>query len=225
MKTAHEPRWITASITALLLCGCELIDAYDDAADAETGYDEGTDTDDPPPAPTEGFRVFPKFMLQSVPAIVTIAASDGASPAVACMLDGAPEGGYVCDAEPLAGADALIRVDRDGFESTVRNPEILPYQIQPLDVHLAVEGGPTGEWSACVGAGDFDSCAALCEAQMLSCAVTSCASDQVEAPIATFETFASLECADALEAQASSCDELLPVSPDVVSLRCCCESP
>lgn len=226
MKTTHKSRLIAAWIAPLLLCGCGILDAQDSAFDTDDGFDESTDTDEPPPAPTEGFRVFPRFMLQSIPAIVTIEASDGSGPALACELDGAPEGGYVCDAGLLAGIYATIRVDKDGFEGTVRNPEILTNQIHELDVHLSVEGGPTGVWSACVAPGEFDSCAALCEGQMTSCAVTSCATEQVEWPIATLETFTSLECVDPLEAlveaPASSCDELLPVNPDVLSLRCCC---
>ncbi|KIG17799.1 hypothetical protein DB30_02832 [Enhygromyxa salina] len=161
-------------------------------------------------------------MLQAVPAIVTIEEADGTGTPSACMLDGAPEGGYVCDAAPLIGMDALIRVDRDGFDSALRAAAILTNQIQPLDVHLSVEGGPTGTWSACVAAGEFDSCAVVCEAQMLGCVVTSCATDQPEWPIATVETFSSLECTDLRESLASSCEEQLPLTPHVASLRCCC---
>src|SRR5690606_33385157 len=92
-------------------------DFGDDNGESESG--DGDGDDDPPP--TQGFRVHPKFMLQDLAAIVTIEV-DGitASP---CELDGAPEGGYVCDAGWLpADSTATIRVEKDGFDTAVRAP-------------------------------------------------------------------------------------------------------
>ncbi|PRQ03938.1 hypothetical protein [Enhygromyxa salina] len=222
---------VLAGVVGGASAGCGLLGTGDDAGDDgryEDTYDDTSgDTDIPTPAPTEGFRVSPKFMLQAVAAIVTIEADDGTGSPIACELDDAPEGGYVCDAAQLPGPSATLRVDRDGFDGAVRVAEILPNQIQALDVHLVVEGGPTGAWSACVGAAEFDSCAVVCEQQQLGCAVTSCPTDQPQWPVATLETFSSVECADPLESLleslASSC-ESMPLSPDVASLRCCCSA-
>jgi hypothetical protein len=161
-------------------------------------------------------------MLQTVPAIVTIEATDSPGTPIACVLDGAAEGGYVCDADQILGVNATIRVDKDGFDSAVRSAEVLANQIQDLEVHLSVEGGPTGVWSECVGVGEFESCAAVCDNQMLACAVTSCATEQPQWPVATLETFASPECLDTLEVPASGCGDPLPLAEAVVSMRCCC---
>lgn len=214
----------TIKLTALLLsltglAACEFFEV-DDGSDAD-----GTDSSDPttegetgPPPPSEGFRVFPKFMLEPIPAVVTIEVDQEP---VACELDGDPEGGYVCDASPLGSTWAMIRVDRSGFETATRTPDIDPNQITDLEVHLVVEGGPAGVWSACLDAANVASCDVVCEAEMSSCAVTSCETSNVEWPIATMQTFADLECAVELDSLASRCDEL-PVSQDTVAVRCCC---
>src|SRR5690606_22161727 len=143
--------------------------------------------------PSQGFRVYPKFMLQDLPAIVTIEL-DGVT-ASPCELDGAAEGGYLCDAGVLAAdSSATIRVDKDGFDSAVRHPVVVFNQIVPLEVHLAVEGGPTGSWSACTAVGEFETCADLCATVQSSCVVTSCATEDPEWPVASYQTFTDAEC-------------------------------
>ena len=160
-------------------------------------------------------------MLQDLPAIVTIEL-DGVT-ATACELDGAPEGGYVCDASGLpADALATIRVDKDGFDTAYRNPVVVYYQIVPLEIHMAVEGGPTGSWSACVAAGDFETCADLCASVQGSCAVTSCATEDPQWPIASYQTFADAECTTQIEDLAQACESPLPVAGTIAALRCCC---
>ena len=210
------------TVTLLGASGCEFFGG-DDLGDGDSGTD-GPDTDDPDtgeePPPSQGLRVFPKFMLQAVPAIVTIA-SDGVSSS-ACELD-PPDGGYVCDAGGMqSGSLATIEIERDGFEMAVRHPEVPFNQIIALDVHLAVAGGPTGEWSPCAIAGDFASCEDLCATFVGSCQVTSCATDQPEWPLATYETFTDAECGAPVESVALACDGELPAAGVVGSLRCCC---
>lgn len=205
-----------------LLGGCGFFGGDDDPpfADESGGPSELEEGGDPPPR--EGFRVFPQFMLQAVAAIVTIEAP-GANP-VACLLDAAPEGGYVCDAEPLPGAIATIRVAKDGFELAVRNPQIVAFNIPPLDVHLSVEGGSSGSWSACVTLDEgFESCAELCAAEALVCAVTACATEQAEWPLASLQTFTGPDCGELLESLATSCGEPVPSPGLAGSLRCCCQ--
>jgi hypothetical protein len=183
-----------------------------DASDTESTDDGG----DPPP--TRGFRVFPKFMLIDVPAIVTLDV-DGVS-ANGCPSD-TIEGGYLCDASELqAGGLATIRVERDGFDTAVRQPEVPFGQIVDLDVHLAVEGGPQGIWSDCSPAAEFESCDALCTANFMDiCLLTSCATDQPESPLGTFETYLDADCLQ-LEQTDLSCDATS--GPGAVSVRCCC---
>lgn len=210
-----------ALLAALVLSGgCEFLDSDSDEL-ADTSDESGeSGTDGGEPLPIEGFRVFPKFMLQDVAAIVTI--ETAGLPAEPCVLDDAPEGGYLCDAEDLPGTVATIRVEKDGFDSAVRNPEIQAYAITPLEVHLAAWGGPTGTWSACTAAGEFQTCAELCAAEQLGCAVTSCATESVDSPIATFETFTGPNCDLVLESLAAACDQSLPLAGQAESLRCCC---
>jgi hypothetical protein len=214
-------------LVALLASGCEFFQGEDDtdfgeAESGETETDETTDTGEDPP-PTQGFRVFPKFMVQDVPAIVTIEL-DGITPST-CELDDAPEGGYVCDAGVLPdGGIATIYVEKDGFEIATRHPQVLFNQIAPLDVHLMAAGAPTGVWSGCQAAGGFGSCADLCESFQNSCLVTSCATDEPEWPIATLQTYADAECTVLLENLTSTCEEPLPGADTVVALKCCCAS-
>jgi len=210
------------SIAALLLGGCGFFGSDSDDDDAPSSDESaelgGTEEGGELP-PTEGFRVFPQFMLQDVAAIVTIEAGGG-QPAP-CALDDAPEGGYVCDAEGLPGATATIRVNKDGFDGAVRNPPIASFQIVPLEVHLSGEGGPTGSWSGCAAVGEFASCAELCAAEDGVCAVTACATGQDEWPVATFEGSIGPDCAEPLEWVAASCEAPLPLA-GLESLRCCC---
>jgi hypothetical protein len=214
---------VLISFVMLLASGCEFFqgeedtDFGDDSEDTDTGGTE--DTGELPPS--QGFRVFPKFMLQDLSAVVTIDL-DGLTPSP-CELDGAAEGGYLCDAGVLpAGASATILIEKDGFDSAVRHPQVVFGSITPLEVHLAIEGGPPGVWSACHPAGDFGSCTDLCATFGGSCVVTSCATGQEEWPLATFETFADAECTMLVESVALACENELPIAGTVAGLRCCC---
>jgi hypothetical protein len=218
MRTTPRHWQVGLFAATLLVSGCEFFDNDDQSGDDETGTgdDEGGD-----PQPTRGFRVFPKYLLHDVAAIVTIQGASGAFEA--CELD-AVEGGYVCDADALDhNTVATIDLRRDGFETALRHPLIPFSHILPLEVHLAVEGGPPGEWSPCVGLGEFATCADLCASVEAVCAATSCSTDDPEWPLATHQTFAASECAEEpLDSLASSCDAALPVAGAAASLRCCC---
>jgi hypothetical protein len=158
-------------------------------------------------------------MLQDVPAIVTIEI-DGMTPET-CELDGALEGGYLCDASSLpASGIATVVVEKDGFAGAVRHPQLSYGQIIALDVHLAIEGGPTGVWSDCQPAGQFTNCVELCGVVEGSCAVTSCATSNPESPIATYESFADAECITPAQQGAIACEDNLPFSD--AAQRCCC---
>lgn len=212
-------------LLASLASGCELFpgsqedsDFGDDSDTSDTGTDDGDEL-----PPSQGFRVFPKFMLQDLSAIVIIEL-DGVTP-LACELDDAPEGGYLCDASSLpAGAVATVIVEKDGFASAVRHPTLSYGQIIALEVHLAVEGGPTGVWSGCHAPGEFATCTELCASTQSSCAVTSCATTNPEWPIATYELFADAECLTPLQGIAYACEDSLPLAGSVAALRCCCAS-
>jgi hypothetical protein len=214
-----------SGLLASFASGCELFPGQD-GAEFDDGGDEsdtGTTDDGEDPPPTQGFRVFPKFMLQDLSAIVTIDL-DGVTP-LPCEIDGAPEGGYLCDASQLpAGGIATIVIEKDGFASAVRHPQLVYGQVTALDVHVAVEGGPSGIWSACHVAGDFSTCADLCATFQSSCVVTSCATADAEWPISTYETFADAECTTPVESVALACENELPLAGTVAALRCCCAS-
>lgn len=200
-------------LAASLLAGC--FDDFFGSSDSSNSTD--TDTGEPPPEPPrEGFRVFPKYLLQDVPAVVTL---ERDAIQQACPLD-ADVGGYLCDATGAPGGNMTITVERDGFDMAVRHPSFYANNIVLLDVHLIPEGGATGVWSECVPAGSFATCGDVCFDQMRACAVTSCASDDPESPVATFESFADAECGVVEDNLALSCDEALPFAPS--ALRCCC---
>jgi hypothetical protein len=115
----------------------------DDGASAgmQTGPDETTGEVET--EPDEGFRVFPKYMLQDVQAVVTMVA-EGGNEAVPCPADTLQAGGYLCDTGPLFAAGGVsIWVERDGFEPAQRDAVIQALTVQVLEVHLSVEGGPT----------------------------------------------------------------------------------
>ncbi len=209
---------------AMLAGGCELFgnDDGDELGDDESG-DDNSETTGEELAPSRGFRVYPKYMRKEVPAIVTIEL-DGISPA-ACELDGDAAGGYLCDADELQnGSLATIMVERDGFDMAIRHPEVPFNQIIPLEVHLAVEGGPTGSWSPCTVAGEFETCDDLCGTFAGTCAVTSCATDDPEWPLASMQTFLDSECVEQVESLASACEEPLLGAAVTAGLRCCCAS-
>jgi hypothetical protein len=208
-------------LLGLLTGACGFFDDVldDGGADGETDTGSETTGTPPPPPPSEGFRVYPKFMLQDVPAIVTIEGLDGLPDP--CVLDGSPEEGYLCDATGFPSGLVGITVERDGFETAVRHPELIAESIETLDVHLVVAGGPPGTWSACVPAGMFETCGDVCTNEMRTCAVTSCATGQDEWPVASYEVYEAPECVTQLESFAATCDDPLPVD-GVGSLRCCC---
>ena len=210
---------------ALGLGACSVLGGADeDDLGDETGSDDDGDEeesgDDGPVIPIEGFRVFPKYMLVDVPAVVTIEENQVLQE---CPLDDV-DGGYLCDADALAGTFATIKVERDGFDPAVRNPEIETNQLVELDVHLNFEGGSTGTWSACVAAGEFETCDALCGNEMLVCTVADCDTEDLEWPLATRQDFAAEDCLDEpIESFAEACDVTLPeVGGTVASVRCCC---
>lgn len=224
MRTTVTLQSFIVAATLTMLGGCEFFpDGQDDAdfgEDESTSGDGDGDTGDPLP-PREGFRVFPKYLLQAVPAVVTI---ERDAVQHECPLDAAPEGGYVCDATAMPAGPVTLTIERDGFDATVRHPELVPESIVSLDVHLSPAGGPTGTWSACVPADAFSTCGDVCSNEMLACVVTSCATGQEEWPIATLATFSDAECVVGYESSASTCSDSLPVAP-AVALRCCCDVP
>jgi hypothetical protein len=206
--------------------GCGFVE---DVLDADHGDDESStsgdgdgdgDTGEPIP-PREGFHVFPKYLLQDVPAVVTV---ERDAVQYECPLDPASEGGYICDATALPAGPVTLTIERDGFDVAVRHPDLVPEVIVPIDIHLSPAGGPTGTWSACVPADGFLTCGDVCSNEMLACAVVSCATQQEEFPIATLATFGDAECVVGSENIASNCSEALPVAP-AIALRCCCETP
>ena len=214
---------LTVSLLSLSLAGCEIFGKDDgfDELDTQADFDDTTEDTGPPPPPTTGFRVFPMFMLEPIPAIVTIEVDQDP---VTCELDGDPQGGYICDAGGVMDLQATIRVDRNGFETAVRHPEISPNSISEFDIHLAVEGGPTGVWSECTPAAGVTSCDVVCEAQMSTCEVVGCDTTQDEWPLATVQTFDDLECLVELENLVPTCEEL-PITEAVKAMRCCCAPP
>ena len=191
---------------------------------ADTGVGETTGvTEDPP---DEGFRVFPKYMLQAVQAVVTMVA-EGEDEAVPCPADPLEAGGYLCDTGPLSAADEVtIWVERDGFEPAQRAAVIEPLTLQTLEVHLSVEGGPTGLWSDCTSLDTFATCADVCAAGEMVCAPASCAVGEDSDALATSRVFGELECSDEGQFTATqACNAELP-EPDMEAqaVRCCCES-
>ena len=210
-------------LLALALCTCTLACGFfddDDPAEEDSDFTADTQTEpettgEPPRPPDEGFRVFPKYLLQDVPAIVTLEVEGEPLP---CPVDPV-EGGYLCDTSEAPGPFGQLSVARDGFALATRMPE-LPNTLVPLDVHLYVEGGPSGIWSECVPAAAFSSCTEVCEAQMLGCAPASCATQDPLEPVATLLAWSDAACVEPLGAAASSCEDALP--PGEGSVQCCC---
>jgi hypothetical protein len=217
-----------AIVAAVLLAGCEFFDNGNDDSDfgdgdssGTTSFDSGNDTDEPEP-PREGFRVFPRYLLQDVPAVVTV---EREAVQYECPLDDGPEGGYVCDATAQPAGPVTITVERDGFDTAIRNPELVPETIVPLEVHLAPAGGATGTWSSCVAANAFLTCGDVCANEMLGCAVASCATGQEEWPIATLTSFSDGECVATVENLVFTCDDPLSAVSPAEAVRCCCAAP
>jgi len=221
--------------TWLFLLGLHLV-ACDPSEDAGTtagdstgsGADPVTDgtAAEPTPAPEAGFRVFPKYMLQDVQAVVTMVA-EGEDDAAPCPADTLEAGGYLCDTGPLFPADEVtIWVERDGFEPAQRSASVDALTLQVLDVHLSIEGGPTGLWSDCTSLDTFATCADVCAAGEMVCVPASCAVSEDSDALATSRVFGDLDCGqDGQLAATQSCNAELP-EPDaeVQAVRCCCES-
>ncbi|MBV1861301.1 MAG: hypothetical protein KUG77_22980 [Nannocystaceae bacterium] len=224
--------------TALFILGLHLV-ACDPSEDSEpSGTGGGSTTDSgvdsaadgtvggPDAALEEGFRVFPKYMLQDVQAVVTMLV-EGDEETVPCPADTLEAGGYLCDTGPLSPADAVtIWVERDGFEPAQRAASIEPLTIQPLEVHLSIEGGPTGIWSDCTSLDTFATCADVCAAGEMVCVPASCVVEEDSDALATARVFGELDCTgEGQLAATQSCNDEFP-EPDmeVQAVRCCCES-
>jgi hypothetical protein len=223
-RTLHGRRFVCRIVAAAasLLMACSFFDrGADDDADegtGTTGSDDGADTS---PLPGEGFRVFPRYRLHDVPAVVTVEVEQMPK---GCPAD-AVDGGYLCDTSEIGDDSVTINVKHDGFDPAVRHPMISPGQLVPLDVHLAAAGGPAGTWSDCVAAGSVEDCHEVCQLAEGQCVAASCATDDPEWPLATHETFDDADCASTpLDSLAAACGEPLPAETDVVALRCCCET-
>ena len=200
-----------------MLAACGLFDRGDEE-DTEDSIGEGEDSDwEPPP---EGLHVYPKFALQDVQAVVTI--EPDLNPQL-CPPDPV-EGGYLCAVDSIVSATALLRVERDGFETALREPTIVQNAVERLDVHLAPQGGAPGTWSNCAAVGTHTTCDDLCQAQAQSCSPAGCATGNGDWPLATAEGFADPACSSpALESTATPCDDPLPVGGGgVEAVRCCC---
>jgi hypothetical protein len=219
MMDVRGSRWIgwagallVGVLVTLGVGGCS-----DAGEEDDTGGTDGHETYVPP---AEGLRVFPKYMLAPVQAIVTL--EPGGQP-VQCPPD-ADVGGYLCDINGIPGATVLLRVDRDGFETALREPAIVQNPAESIEVHLSPEGGPTGTWSECSAVDTHASCADVCAAEGRVCSATSCATGDGSWPVATLESFAAAGCSGApLEAAAAACGDALPVGGSgAESLRCCC---
>ena len=205
-------------LALLLSLGASACNIFDDGSD-EQGEETETGPEQAPWPPEQGFRVLPKYLLQDIPAIVTLDVEGEAQP---CLLD-TQDGGYLCDTSAAPGPTALVQVERDGFEPATRTPTI-PNGLEELAVHLYVEGGPTTQWSACVGADEFVDCLGLCEAQALGCVPASCPSDDESVPVASARSFADLDCLmPALAPSVTACEEpLAPPSEEIMAYQCCC---
>ncbi len=208
-------------LVALLACGCgdDFLGLPFDGDD-EVGESSGTTGE---PEPSEGIRVFPRYQLVDVAAVVTVEAeAEGGGPAQTCPPDPGSEGGYLCDTLSLGAAMVVVRVERDGFESVARSESRPIGYVDSLAIHLVPLGGPLGTWSACVLPDAFANCDEVCAAETKTCKPTSCASGDPNEPIATVLGYEGSECLDPpsrVEAQACSSG---PPAAFTDSLRCCC---
>jgi len=222
MSTSERAR-VWAATVAVSACACSFFDdddaGLDDESETSASMSETESGGDPDWPPTEGFRVLPQYMLQSITAAVSIEISGQVFP---CLSD-TEDQGYLCDTSEALGPTVAITVERDGFETAIRNPE-LGAGIEPLPVHLTIEGGPEGAWSPCVSAGSFASCEEVCADAMLACVPAACATEDPEQPLATALTFTDAECLEpAAETLVFDCIEpLAGAGGTVASLQCCC---
>jgi hypothetical protein len=185
------------------------------------GDDEiGSSSESGEPQPSEGIRVFPRYQLVEVAAVVSIEAVESPMPS-SCELDG--QGGYLCDTLAL-GPDVIVRVERDGFEPEVRALDHPYGYVDTLDVHLVPVGGPLGVWSACVTPDQFADCDEVCGAETKTCLPTSCATEDASEPIATELGYEGLECAgNPTRIEAQACNAAHPAA-FTDSVRCCCSA-
>ena len=187
----------------------------------DDGSDESGDV-----LPSVGVRVFPRFMLEPLPAVVTLDAGpepDPDIPPIMCLFDD-EGGGYLCPTETLEGPDAQISVEREGFEPAARTVAWEPEAIVPIDVHLMVEGSSGGVWSECVGLETVETCSAVCEAQTSTCSPASCLTGDDDNPLATVSLFSSADCSDVpLADLAAACQPWeVETTQDAIAVRCCC---
>ena len=126
---------------ALLLFGavaaCGIFGAGDESADdAGESSSDFTADGETGELPDVGLRVYPKYMQMDLQAIVTL---DVNSTPVLCPPDD-DDGGYLCDISDLSSDTALVRVERDGFETKLAQPAIEQGVIQSIDVELEPAG-------------------------------------------------------------------------------------
>jgi hypothetical protein len=220
MSTTTHPRSPSCCVLLLVLA---LAPACSDDFFGFTGSDElgdgdSTETGDDPPV-SEGIRVYPRYQLVDVSAVVSVEDAVAGVP-TSCPLDG--QGSYFCDTIDLAASDVIVRVERDGFEPEVRGLA-RPYgYIDMLDVHLVPVGGPLGVWSACVVRDAYPDCDGVCGAETKTCLPTSCATEDPNAPVATELGYEGLECAGLpTRVEEQPCSSSHPAA-FTDSVRCCC---
>lgn len=188
------------------------------------GAADGSDDGAPEELPDVGVRVFPRFMLEPVSAVVTIEVDPDPDVApIPCTFD-PMDGGYLCGTEALPTSEVRIVVERDGFDPAARTVDWVPDTIVPLDVHLMIEGGTGGTWSTCVGLDVLEDCATVCQSDAQSCSPANCLTGDEADPLATVELFSSADCSDAPLARAAmACQPWeLDAPPEAVAARCCC---
>jgi hypothetical protein len=216
--TTHHRRLLLLALAFAPACGDDFF-GLTGSDDDEIGDGDSTETGDP--QPSEGVRVYPRYQLVDVSAVVSVEPADVAMP-TSCSLDA--QGGYFCNTIDLAASDLIVRVERDGFEPEARALQ-RPYgYVDTLDAHLVPVGGPLGVWSACVGSDAYANCDEVCGAETKTCLATSCATEDPNEPIATELGYEGLECAGVpsrVEAQACSSSHPAAFTD---SVRCCCSA-
>ncbi|MFV8753279.1 hypothetical protein ACNOYE_22245 [Nannocystaceae bacterium ST9] len=209
---------VATLILALALPGCGG-DFFGFDGDDEVGDSGSGETGDP--EPTEGIRVFPRYQLVDVAAVVSVEAQGGGTP-TSCPAELGIEGGYLCDTTTLGASTVIVRVERDGFEPyAIETASPIGY-VDSIAAHLVPVGGPLGTWSACLLRDAYANCDEVCAAEAKTCVATSCASEDPSEPIATVLGYEGTQCAGApsrVEAQACSSG---PPAAFTDSLRCCC---
>lgn len=117
--------------------GCSLLDLGGDDGTSETeasgAEGEASETGEEPEV---GLRVYPKYMDIDVQAVVTLDVNDTPTP---CPPDD-DDGGYLCDISRIFTDTALVRVEKEGFETALVQPSIEQGVIQSVDVPLEPAG-------------------------------------------------------------------------------------